>query len=91
MAEFDPSDHNLDEVHAHLEKNPSEAQAVLDAEKAGKNRSTLVSELEEQLKSVPQPVESAPVEAGLSATPTKTDKVFDKDYEVTPERGYRRS
>ena len=44
--EFDPSDHNVDEVKAYVADNPDEVGAVLAAEKAGKNRSTLVEALE---------------------------------------------
>jgi hypothetical protein len=36
-----------------------------------------------------EPVEAQPVEVAPSAAPVKTDKVFDQEYEVTPERGYR--
>lgn len=42
----------------------------------------------------PVPAEPQPVEVSPEPTPTeqsdvKTDKVFDTDYEVTPDRGYR--
>ena len=41
--EFDPSEHNVEEVQAYLaDADDTETQRVLDAEKAGKNRSTLV-------------------------------------------------
>ena len=39
---FDPGEHTVDEVKAHVDANPDQAQAVLDAELAGKNRTTLV-------------------------------------------------
>lgn len=89
MSEFNPSEHNIPDVNAHLEKNPSELQAVLDAEKAGKNRPTLVSELEERVKGVPTPVEPKPVEVSPAPTPVATTKFFGKEYEVTPEGGHR--
>lgn len=87
MSEFNPSEHNIDDVNAHLEQNPSELQAVLDAEKAGKNRPTLVSSLEDRVSKVAVPAEPAPVT--VEPSPTPTSKVFDTEYEVTPERGYR--
>lgn len=45
---YDPADHHVDEVKAYVEENPDEAEVVLQAETAGKNRSTLVAWLEEQ-------------------------------------------
>lgn len=43
---FDPADHNVDEVNAHLaahaESSPGEVVRVLELERAGKNRSTIV-------------------------------------------------
>lgn len=43
MANFDPSEHNVDEVKAHLEANPDDWDAVMEAEAAGKNRSSITS------------------------------------------------
>jgi hypothetical protein len=43
---FDPADHTVDEVLAYVDKHPDKADAVLAAEEAGKNRSTLVAALE---------------------------------------------
>ncbi len=45
-AEFDPSDHNIDDVESYVEANPDELDAVLAAERAGKDRSTLIEWLE---------------------------------------------
>lgn len=40
---FDPSDHTVDEVKAHLENaDDAERERVLDAEKAGKARTSLI-------------------------------------------------
>ena len=39
---YDPADHTVAEVEEYVNANPDQAQAVLDAEIAGKNRSTLV-------------------------------------------------
>ena len=47
--EFDPYDYTVAEVIAWVDENPDEAQAVLDAEQQGKNRSTLVAHLEAML------------------------------------------
>lgn len=46
VVEFDPADHTIDEVKAHVNENPDQTQAVLDAELDGKNRVTLVEWLE---------------------------------------------
>jgi hypothetical protein len=43
---YDPADDNVDEVKAHVEKNPDQAKAVLAAERKGENRKTLVEWLE---------------------------------------------
>ena len=41
---FDPGDHTVAEVEAYLADHPDETAAVLKAEKAGKNRQTLVGD-----------------------------------------------
>jgi hypothetical protein len=41
-SEYDPAEHTVAEVEEYVDANPDQAQAVLDAEVAGKNRSTLV-------------------------------------------------
>lgn len=43
---FDPADHTSAEVQAYVEAWPEDRDAVLSAERAGKNRSTLVKHLE---------------------------------------------
>ena len=43
---YDPGDDSVDAVLAYVDENPNEADRVLAAEKAGKNRTTLVSQLE---------------------------------------------
>jgi hypothetical protein len=40
--EFDPSAHTVDEVRDYLDENPDDEDRVLAAERAGKNRSSLV-------------------------------------------------
>lgn len=91
--EFNPAENNIDEVKAHVQENPQDLQKVLEAEKAGKNRSTLVEHLEglkEATPKAPVATEPAAVEvAPAEQSDVPTTKVFDKDYEVTPERGYR--
>jgi hypothetical protein len=43
-AEFDPSEHTVAEVQEHNAENPDDADRVLEAEAAGKNRLTLTGE-----------------------------------------------
>jgi hypothetical protein len=43
---FDPADHTVGDVEAYVDEHPDELGAVLDAERAGKNRVTLVEALE---------------------------------------------
>lgn len=83
-TEFDPSEHNIDDVNAYLEENPNDLQRVLDAEKAGKNRSSLVSALEEKVAGIPQPVSSS-----VTVEPAAAPGLLDQ-FEVSPERGYRK-
>jgi hypothetical protein len=45
---FDPGAHTVAEVEAYVDDNPDEVDAVLAAEKAGKNRVTLVEALEDR-------------------------------------------
>ena len=91
--EYNPADHTVAEVKEYVEQNLDEAQAVLEAEQAGENRVTLVKHLEEVvegLKPVPESVEPAPVEVSPGPTPTQNN-VLGKNYDVTPESGYRLS
>jgi hypothetical protein len=46
VEEFDPNDYTIDEVLAYVDDNPDELDAVIAAEKAGKSRVTLLSQLE---------------------------------------------
>jgi hypothetical protein len=43
-AEFDPSEHTVAEVQDHMAEYPDDADRVLDAEAAGKNRVTLTGD-----------------------------------------------
>lgn len=98
MTEFNPKDHNIPEVEAHLKSNPNDLQAVLDAEKAGKNRPTLVSALEAQVEATPQTVGSQPVEGGAAEPTAEGTRASDRrpvpglldGFERTAERGFRR-
>lgn len=45
-GDFDPTDHTVDDVKAHVDANPDELDAILAAEQAGKARVTLVEWLE---------------------------------------------
>lgn len=91
MTDYNPADHSVADVKAHLEKNPQDLNAVLEAEKARGDsaRSTLVSSLEEQAKAVPEAVEPKPVE--VAPGPTPTHSFFGKDYVRTPDGGFRSS
>jgi hypothetical protein len=45
---FDPADHPIGEVQAYVLSNPEERGRVLDAERSGKARVTLISWLENE-------------------------------------------
>ena len=47
---FDPAEGTIDDVRAYVEAHPDELEDVLAAEKAGKDRSTLVAWLDEQVQ-----------------------------------------
>lgn len=84
---YDPSEHNVDEVKAYVEENPAEAKSVLEAEKAGKDRSTLVAHLEgvvDGQHEAPEPVSST-----VTVEPAPAPGLLDS-FDVTPEKGYRR-
>lgn len=88
MSAYDPSEHNVEEVKAHVEENPAEAAAVLEAEKAGDARVTLVSFLEKVVEDqnvIPEPVSAPAVTVEPAAAPGLLD-----GFEVSPDRGYRR-
>ena len=44
---FDPGDHTIEEVMAYVDANPDEAHEVLEAEREGKARVTLLTQLED--------------------------------------------
>jgi hypothetical protein len=46
---FDPGDYTVAEVEAYVDAYPDQLEEVLDAEEAGKNRTTLVAWLEARL------------------------------------------
>lgn len=52
---FDPSEHNIDDVKAHVGAHPDELDAVLAAERDGKDRSTLVEWLESHQEPTTEP------------------------------------
>ena len=41
MSNYDPSDHTVEEVRTYIEKHPDERDAIVEAEKGGKNRVTI--------------------------------------------------
>lgn len=47
VEEYDPADHTIEDVKSEVEKDPDLRDDMLAAEKAGKNRVTLVTWLEE--------------------------------------------
>lgn len=44
---FDPSEHTISQVLAYVQTNPDRLYAVYEAEESGKNRSTLIRQLED--------------------------------------------
>ena len=46
-AEFDPAGHPVDVVLEHVRRHPDQAAAVLEAERAGKDRKSIVDKLGE--------------------------------------------
>lgn len=49
--DFDPADHNSDEVKAYVSENPDHAEAVLELEENGKARSGVMSFIENLIES----------------------------------------
>jgi hypothetical protein len=45
---FDPNGHTIDDVRTHIGDHPDQLDAVLEAERAGKARTTLIEWLESQ-------------------------------------------
>lgn len=54
-AAFDPDDHTVAEVEAYVADHPDERDDILAAERAGKNRSTLIAALETDEPEEPEP------------------------------------
>lgn len=46
VEQFDPADHNVEEVLAYLDENPDQREAVIEAEQQGKNRVTITESQE---------------------------------------------
>lgn len=44
---WDPADYNIDDVKAYVEENPDERDRVLEAERTGKGRVSLIAWLEQ--------------------------------------------
>lgn len=92
MAEFNPADSHVDEVKAYVEAHPGELAAVLEAERAGKNRSTLVSYLEELGAGAPEAPENVePESVTVAPADQSAANILGVDYTVSPDRGFRRS
>lgn len=45
-SSYDPSTETIDGVLAYVDKNPDQRESVLEAERSGKNRTTLINQLE---------------------------------------------
>jgi hypothetical protein len=73
---YDPAAHTVDEVKEFVTEHPDEAQAMYDAELAGKNRATLISWLEENLPFDPGEHTVAEVEEFVTANPELVDEVL---------------
>lgn len=91
MTDYNPADHTVEEVETYVSENPASAQAVLEAEQArgDDSRKTLVASLEKTVgdqQEAPVAAEPKPVTVAPNPTPTT---LLGKEYEVTPERGYR--
>ena len=62
---YDPGAYTVDEVKQYVTENPDEAEAVYEAEKAGKNRTSLTSWMEEQSAAAQSPEGIAEAEHAL--------------------------
>lgn len=92
MTEFNPTDHTVAEVNAHLESaDADERERVLAAEAAGKNRSTVAAPADDTETAEPEGkgltvVESA-VEDPHAETTTKAQTFQAAAEEATPHEG----
>jgi hypothetical protein len=73
---YDPAAHTVAEVQEFVTEHPDEAQAIYDAEEAGKNRATLMTWLEENLPFDPGAYTIDEVKAYVEANPDLVDDVL---------------
>lgn len=66
---FDPADGTVDEAKTFVEEHPEAAQEVLEAERDGKDRTTLTSWLEEAVDNTP---DLDPATPGVIKSPDPT-------------------
>jgi hypothetical protein len=84
---YDPGQYTVDEVKSYVEDNLTEAQSIRDAEAAGKNRSTLISWLDEQMGGTP---EEAPEEPDVPPAEDEPDvEEVPEEEEPVPEQQER--
>jgi len=57
----DPEELKIKEILAHLDEHPEDTESILELERQGKNRSTLINELEERLTAPAQEMEKIDV------------------------------
>jgi PKD repeat protein len=77
---YDPADHTVEEVKTHAEGlSDDEIRAILDAEVAGKNRSTLVSALEDMLPYDPGAHTVQEVVDHATANPDEVQAILDAE------------
>jgi len=55
--DYDPGEYTVDEVKSYVEDHLTEAQSIREAEAAGKNRSTLITWLDDQMGGTQEPPE----------------------------------
>ena len=78
---FDPAAHNVEEVKAYAEEHPDDVAELLEAEEAGKNRSSLVSFLGELLPYDPADYSVAEVVEYAEANPEYVDDLIASEQE----------
>jgi len=78
---YDPGAHTVGEVEDYVSSHLEEAKAVLDAEVAGKNRSTLVSWLQATIPFDPYDHTVGEVEDYVTAHPEELERIYTEESE----------
>ena len=76
---YDPGEYTVAEVQEYVTDNPDEALAIYDAEIAGKNRSTLVTWLEEQIPFDPGAYTIDEVKDYVTNNPSELDAIYEAE------------